>query len=534
MREAITLDLTALPDDPALLKSLVVDLVAVLQQERVEKEQLRHRLMQALRHRFGRRAETMDPGQLELFARQIEAALAKTSEPPPETETTTSAPPKGHGRRKPRKDLPKVRKEYPLPEELQICKDCSGKLEKIDEEVTTQLDWVPASMLVREHVRFTYACKACEGNVVTSEMPGQPIDKGLPGAGLLAQIVTSKYADHLPLYRQEAIFGRQGVDIARSTMCDWVGRVAELLSPVYEAMKAEVLQSKVLHTDDTPVPVLDEGGDRNRQGEAAADEGPSRRKTREARLWVYVGDETHPHTVFDYTPNRKKEGPQEFLGDWRGYLQADAYGGYDTMFKLETVWEVACWAHARRKFYDCQGTDPTRAKTALAYIQRLYAVEREATDRELSPPDRKVLRQERSRPILDAFKAWLDAQGPAVGVVPKSPLGEAVGYALRQWEALTRYLEDGDLDIDNNEAERALRCVAIGRKNWLFAGSDAGGDRAAVIYSLISSCKRHQLDPFVYLRDVIERVSTTPQSEIRKLLPAEWSPAPRPEPAPPA
>jgi transposase len=522
----VTIDLAQLPDDPAFLKQLVVEMAAALKDRDARIASLRHHLTVALRNRYGRKAETIDPKQMDLFLQQIEErfrAMPAPPPPPPAPET----PPAGHGRRKPSKSLPRIQEKFPLPEAMKTCATCGKPLVKIGEEVRCLIDYVPASILIREQVQEAWACKPCQGNVVTSELPPTPIEKGMAGAGLLAHVVTSKFADHLPLYRQEAILARHGLEIRRSTLCDWVGRVAELLRPLTEAMRQDVLKSKVIHTDDTPVPVLDEripAGTPEDAAEAKADDVPGRRKTREGRLWTYVGDPEHPHTVFDFTPTRERAGPEAFLKDWSGKLQADAYGGYDAMYKVEHIVEVACWAHARRYFYDAKGTDPPRAQTALAYIHQLYEVERAA--KEMTSPERARLRQERAGPVLEAIKCWMDAQ--AVLVLPKSPMGEAVGYVLRQWAALVRYVEDGDLDIDNNEAERALRCVAIGRKNWLFAGSNEGGRRAAILYSLVASCKRHRIDPFAYLRDVIDRVATHPVSRIAELLPATWKPAVQP------
>lgn len=313
-------------------------------------------------------------------------------------------------------------------------------------------------------------------------------------------------ATHLPLHRLEGIFERQGVDLSRSTLCDWVRDSATLVEPIVRAMGREVLASKVIHTDDTPVRVQDRlhpGG------------------TREGRLWVYIGDRDHPYTVFDYTPNRKRDGPAHFLDRYRGYLQADAFSGYDGIYAGGQVIEVACWAHARRKFYDAQTTDSQRAAAALAFIRQLYAVERQARD--LGPEKRRELRQEHSRPVLERFRQWLDAQ--ALAALPQSPMGQAIGYALGQWTALCRYLDDGDLAIDNNASERQLRAVAVGRKNWLFVGSDRGGRRAAIAYSLMATCKRHGVNPFAYLRDVLERVATHPSSGIAVLFPPNWKAA---------
>jgi transposase len=382
------------------------------------------------------------------------------------------------------------------------CKKCGTKLHSIGQETCEQIDYKPSSLFVNLHIQKKYACGGCHETVVIAEKPAQPIEKGLPGPGLLAHVLVSKYADHLPLNRQEKIFKRDEVDIPRSTLCDWVRQTVEILQPVYDQMKKDVLRSKAIHNDDTPVPVLDQ----------------AREHTREGRLWATVGDKDHPHIVYDYSPDRKKEHPKEFLGDYRGYLQADAYSGYDHIFATGQVIELGCWAHARRYFFEAKDTDSERSLLALAYVQQLYQVEDEAKD--LTPDERKKMRQERSSPVLESFKRWLDREG--MSVLPQSPLGKAFHYAQAQWIALTRYVADGDLDIDNNIAERALRGVAVGRKNWLFAGSDEGGKRAAVVYTLVESCKRIDVDPFEYLRDVIDRIATYPMNRIDELTPIGW------------
>jgi hypothetical protein len=348
--------------------------------------------------------------------------------------------------------------------------------------------------------------------VVISEIPPQPIDKGLAGPGLLAHVLSSKYADHLPLHRLEGIFKRNGIDLSRRTMCDWVKASAKLLQPLYEAMKCDTLDSSVVCTDDTPVPVQDGSRDRTRKG----------------RLWVYVGDREHEHTVFDYTPTRAKEGPERFLDGYEGYLQADAYGGYDGLFASGKIVEVGCWAHARRKFFDAKESDRLRATTALGFIGQLYKVERDA--KEMKPQERTTLRKKRAGPILESFRTWLVQQ--QCEVLPKSPMGEAIGYALGQWAALCRYLEDGDLSIDNNASERELRAIVLGRKNYLFFGSDAGGKRAAIIYSLIATCKRHGIDPFAYLKDVLQRLPSHSIRNLAQLFPKNWKAARQAQPEP--
>jgi len=395
--------------------------------------------------------------------------------------------------------------EHALPEGQCACRACGARLVKIGEELSEQLDYTPASLFVTEHVRVKYACQACEGQVVTSAMPAQPIDKGRPGPGLLAQVITAKYADHLPLNRQVDIFARHGVELSRQTLCDWVAAAADLLAPVYRDLTTAVLGGKVVQTDDTTVPVQDH----------------ERTHTRDGRLWVYVGD-TRPATiVYDYTLTRSRAGPIDFLGEFRGYLQADAYAGYDAVYATGRVVEVGCWAHARRYFWEAKEADALRALAALGVIQQLYRVEAEA--KALEAGARRALREAQAQPVLERFKRWLDAQANVV--LPKSPIGEAVHYTRAQWTALTRYLEDGDLAIDNNASERALRRVVTGRKNWLFCGSDEGGIRAAIVYSLVATCREHRIDPWEYLQDVLARIPRHPNRRRAELLPRQWKAA---------
>ena len=500
-----TIDLDNLPGDVSLLQQLVRTLAETLRLKDTEIAALQHRQAVLLRGQFGPRSERVDPGQLELavFAVLREAA-ASGPEPPPAPEPAKK---NGHGRRVLPRELPRVRVEYTLAPEAQVCPKCRGGLKRIGEEVSQQTDYQPATFFIREHARAKYACPCCQESVVLAPMPQQPIDKGLPGPGLLSYVVVSKFQDHLPLHRQEHILRRQGLEFARST-CDWLRVTAELLEPLVKEMANRLLESGVLHTDDTPVPVRDKA---------------VKGRTRTGRLWTYVGDEEHPYTVYQYTPTREKKWPEAFLRGWHGTLQADAYAGYDAMFALPDILEAACWAHARRKFYDARATDAPRAAVALAFIAQAYRVETEAREGGLDAEGRRLLRQAKARPVLDQFRTWL--LGEVGAVPPKSPLGEAIGYALDQWNALTRYLDNGALDIDNNAAERALRAVAIGRRNWLFAGSDAGGHRAAIFYSLIETAKRHGVNPFAYLRDVIGRVSSHPARDIAALLPPAWKKA---------
>jgi transposase len=500
-----------LPTDAETLRQLVVELLLTLQDKERRIGQLSSQLEALKRRIFGRSSEKLDPGQLALdlgawlAAHPAEASPAPATPPASEKETP---PCNGHGRRRLPEHLTRHRTEYhPAPGD-RVCRECSADLKRIGEEASEQLEYVPASLFVRVHARIKYACPKCQGHVVSGSLPVQPIDKGLPGAGLLAQVLTSKYNDHLPLNRLEGIFQRHGVELSRSTLCDWVAASTRLLEPLVRVMKAEVLASRKIHTDDTTVPVLDKG----------------RESTKTGRLWVYVGAGPHEHTVFDYTPDRSRDGPRRFLEGYKGYLQADAYAGYDAVYAGQEVIEVACWAHARRKFFDAMKSDAARAQIALAHIRQLYAIEKRGRD--LSEVERRDLRVVEAKPCLDAFKVWLDNE--AKKALPKSPIGEAIHYARAQWVGLSRYLEDGLLEVDNNRAERALRRVAIGRKNWMFAGSDEGGRRAAIVYSLIASCAALKIDPYVYLRDVIERLpSCSPEdtAALRLLTPKAWKAA---------
>jgi len=513
-----------LPDDLAachamiqLKHEMVRQLADQLESANRRVAQMEHRLEQLLRRIYGRSAEKLDPTQRLLFLDMLsKLAPEETTTPEPPAPTT---PPRthGHGRRRIPEDLPRQRVVHDLPEDEKPCPCCGAMRTVIGDETSEQLDYEPAKLTVIEHVRLKYACKACEENaseggpqITTAEKPLSPIEKGLAAPGLLAYVIVSKYSDHLPLYRLERILGRHKIDLSRSTLCDWMRESAEALKPLYDLMVRETLASRVIHTDDTPVDVLDRTLPRAKMG----------------RLWVYVGDRGHPCTVFAYTPDRKRDGPEAFLKDWgkdaRRYLQADAFGGYDGIYEGHAggkVTEVACWAHARRKFYEARTTDSATATQALAYIRLLYDVEDKA--KELKPEERTALRQKESLPRLGEFKSWLESRQAAHGgpVLPKSPMGGAITYVLNQWEALCVYTTDSDLNIDNNVSENALRRVAVGRKNWLFCGSDQGGHTAAVLFSMIATCDRHKVDPFAYLRDVLTRLAAHPMHRLAELLP---------------
>ena len=498
-----------LPTDVSTLQAMVLQLLSDAEERNRQIDDLQRQLEWFKRHVFGRRSEKLSPNQLTLF-QGIARDQCEDGERDAASEGSNNGlvgSPGKHkkhpnGRRPLPEDLPRERIEYLPSQKDMICPCCGQARQPIGEEVTEELDYVPASFVVRQHVRIKYACKHCQEGVAIADLPARPIEKGRPGSGLLANVLTSKYSDHLPLHRQEGIWKRHGVHIMRSTMCDWVRDCADLLLPIVHYMHTIILQSKKIHTDDTPVPVQD----------------GSRKQTRKGYLWTYIGDKND--VVFDYTPTHSRDGPVAFLGDYSGYVHADAYKGYDAFFEKGNATEVACWAHTPRKFFDSLTTDPRRAHIMLAMIGKLYEVEQQAKEEALKAIALRELRQEQSKPVLEEIGGCLDDW--SIEVLPKSPIGQAVGYARGQWIALNQYTRDGDLDIDNNLAERVLRIVAVGRKNWLFAGSDAGAERAAVIYSLISSCKLCEIDPFTYLRDVLDRVSTHPASRIAELTPSGW------------
>jgi transposase len=589
-----------LPDDPDTLKSMIVELLLSMQQERRDNQALHHRIALLLRRLYGRRNEHFDPNQLLLFPESDavpDTTVAAATEPAAEAKPKRKCRP--HGRRRLPENLPRLPKHHVLTQAELVCSSCGHLREEIGLDKSEQLDYKPASLFVIEHIVHKYVCPCCSkarqqplpsepeappvpmpvpmpqppiqpvppqsaqaeaqeamttpaeslppdrqptkqetqapaasaavpqptavpqpaAVVIAASKPAMPIAKGLPGPGLLAHLIVSKYVDHLPLYRLENIYERQGLFLPRSTLCGWLLACGRLLRPLYDRLVYWTLLSRVLHTDDTPVKLQD----------------PKTHVLSTARLWAYLGDAAHPYNVFDFTLNRKRDGPQHFLTNYQGYLQADAFSGYDCLYlpDRETtkarILEVACNAHARRKFYEARDSDALRSHQALAYYGQLYELERQAKD--FSESQRLQMRQDLSVPILNKFLPWIKKEFQEV--LPKSAMAEALGYALRNWDALVRYTEAGYLAIDNNVAEREMKRIAIGRKNWLFIGSPQGGEMAAVLMSFTATCNRLDVEPWAYLQDVLTRLPSLPARQLDELLPDRWQAAQRAKQAAP-
>ena len=513
----------SLPDldrlDPEALKALVIakhseslEQHKELTSSTHEIEHLKLVIEKYRRMIFGRKSEKLsgELEQLEFRLEELETAQGAEEAAQAATEATQPSSTRTDSKRRSRP----ARKPIPedLPREVVThlpahshCPDCGGALRQFGEDVSEQLERVPASFKVIRHVRPKFACAGCE-SVVEAPAPARPIDRGLPGPGLLAHVQVSKYADHLPLYRQSQIYAREGVDLDRSTLAGWVGAASELLTPLVDEIRKHVLAAAKIHADDTPVPVL----------------APGNGKTKTGRLWTYVRDDrpagysTAPAAWFTYSEDRKGEHPRRHLKDFKGALQADAYSGFHHLYGDGAIYEVACWAHTRRKFHDIHVAHASPTTTeALARIGALYGIEEQIRGK---PAElRCSVRQAYARPLLVELRQWMDKTLRSLST--KSATAEAIRYALSRWRALTRYVDDGLLEIDNNAAERALRAVAIGRKNYLFMGADSGGHRAASLYSLIGTAKLNGLDPAFYLRTVLATITEHPINRISELLP---------------
>jgi len=506
-----------LPDLDALdmesLKALVLAKQAELDSRTNEIENLKLLILKLKRMHFGPRSEKYDRDikQLQLRLEDLEATEA-AAEPPTEDAATVVL--KQHAPRKPaRRPLPAElpRETETIVPAQEACPDCGGKLRYLGEDVSEALEYIPARFKVIRTVRPKMSCAGCS-QIVQAPAPNRPIDRGLAGPALLAHVLVSKYADHLPLYRQTEIYQRAGVELDRSTLAGWVGGVTRTVQPLVDALKQYVLSTEKLHGDDVPVPVL----------------APGNGKTKTGRLWTYVRDDRPagspdaPAVWFAYSPDRKGEHPAKHLQNYTGILQADGYAGFNKLYEKGRIVEAACWAHVRRKFHDLyQAHRSPIAKEALERIGQLYGIEQEIRGR--SPAERKEVRQTRSRPLSEAMHAWLKAT--LAKLSQKSDVAAAIRYALERWSALLRFCDDGRIEMDNNAAERALRAVALGRKNYLFAGSDAGGERAAAIYSLLGSAKLNGIDPEAYLSMVLRRIADHPINRIGELLPWNLVPA---------
>lgn len=487
----------ALPDDVNALRSLVVEQGYLIEKLKAELAGLRRR-------RFGASSESLD--QLQLMIEDLEAAELTDAGEQPAAPETPAGDAKGQARRRPLPaHLPRDEIVRTPPSD---CVHCGKAMRRLGEDVREVLEYIPGRFVVHRHIRPKLSCRDC-GTIAQAPVPSLPIEKGLPGPGLLAHVLVSKFADHLPLYRQSQIYAREGVDLERSTMTDWVAKSAALLGPLVEAVGGHVFTGGAIHTDDTPVPVLE----------------PGRGKTRTGRLWAYVRDErpwgsaVPPAAWYRYTRDRKGAHPRSHLKDYRGYLHADGYAGYNRLFEAGRIQEVACLAHVRRKFFDIhKATASPIAERALRKIAALYAIEKEI--RGSPPEERLAVRREKAKPLFAELQVWLDRTLPSLP--GRSGLAQAVRYAITRLKRLEPYLDAGRLEIDNNAAERSIRPLALGRKNWLFAGSDRGGERAAAIAGLIETAKLNDIDPEAWLAHVLAHIADHPINRIDELLPWNW------------
>jgi transposase len=498
-----------LPNDINALKAMLfardeelAGLKAQLTTRAAEIEHLKLTIAKLRRMQFGRKSEKLDH-QIEQLELQLEDLQADEGEAARQAPATDRAPRKKSVRKPLPAHLPRDEKVYAP--SADACPSCGGGWRHLGDDVSEQLEYVPASFRVIRHVRPKMACGCCDV-IVQAPAPSRPIERGIAGPGLLAHIMVAKFADHLPLYRQSVIYARDGVDLDRALLAAWVGAASALLRPLVDAIRRHVLAATKLHADDTPIPVL----------------APGNGKTKTARLWTYVRDDrpsagVAPAAVwFAYTPDCKGIHPQTHLANFKGVLQADAYAGFNALYVDGTIQEAACWAHARRKFYELHEARPSPLTTeALRRIAELYVIEAEIRGK--PPHERQRVRLARAKPLVDDFKSWLRASLEKLS--RKSDTSAAIMYALNLWPALSRYCDDGMIEIDNSAAERALRGVAIGRRNYLFAGADTGGERAAAMYSLIGTAKLNGVDPEAWLRHVLAHIADHPVNRVDEFLP---------------
>jgi len=494
-------EIVPLPEDPEELRSFTARLLAEVKAQAILIEKLRHQLAGHRAHRFGASSETAEQLQLALETSEIAAAAMTARLRLPDVEE------KGQPKRRPIPDhVPRM--EVELTPATDACADCGGKLRRIGEDVTEELEYVPGRFVVNRIVRPRLTCSGCE-RFVQAPLPSRPIERGRPGPALLAHVLVSKYADHLPLYRQSQIFERDGLDLDRSTLADWVGKSTALLEPLADAIGRHVLAAEAIFADDTPIRLL----------------APGTGKTQTARLWTYARDErpwggaAAPAAWYRFSGDRKGQHPKDHLAGFRGFMHADGYAGFEDLYRSDAIREVACMAHVRRKFVDVHRSQASPiAEEAIQRIARLYAVEKQARG---SPPERRVeLRQARAAPAFDDLEAWL--AGQLARISAKSPLAAAIRYALARMQRMRPYLANGILELDNNTAERGMRAIALGRKNYLFVGSEAGGTAAAIAYTLIETAKLSGVDPQAWLADTLACIPDYKITKVDELLPWRW------------
>jgi transposase len=516
-----------LPGNVVVLQAMIAELRQALAGQKQRVEELEQAMNALLRQLQRSPRDVWSADQPSLFPEApaaVPATPAEATVPPSSTadrvpaptDGTGPAPPpskrKGHGRRSLEellRSLPLERREHPLTEAECRCPCCGRPRRKIGEQTSQQLEYIPAKLVCVQHAQFTYSCPHCPEHIVTAPKPPQPIDRGLAGPGLCAVVTASKFDEYLPLYRQELTLSRAGLFLARSTLCDWLMALGTLVRPLVERMKQDLFCSRVVQTDGTSIQVLLEG----------------ERQTKTGYFWPYLGDAAHPQVVVDFSLDKRKEHPQRFLADYTGYVQVDAYSAYDGCFLANANGshpkiEVGCWSHAERYFTAALDSDPVRAAEGLGFIGALFALETRAKREHREETEVLALRQREAVPILDDFHVWLDRVRPQV--LPKSPLADGLRYVGNQWEALHRYTATGFLALENNATERINKLIARGRVNWLFVGSPRGGETAARLLSLVVTCRRLQMDSFLYLRDVFTRLPGLPADRLDDLLPNRW------------
>ncbi len=485
---------------------MLFDLWKEKEEYRMKYEYLFNYAKQMNNNQFGRKSERIQDGQQVFPFVQVIEEVRKEIGPRSSSTTSkrSSTNGNGHGRRIIALDSKCVEQVLDVPLKERKCSRCKKQMKKIGEDETKFYEHVPETLSTIVLRRPKYACSDCGEGVLMAQLPPRPIKRGLAGPGLLAKTVVSKYCDHQPLYRQSQMLKRHGINISMSTMCGWIKKMADLVKPLYNEIVRNVLQSKVIRTDDTPVPMMVDN---------------VKHKAIKSRIWIYVGDE---NTAFEHSATREKKNPENFLNGFGGAVQADGYSGYASVCKKEKITLAGCWAHARRKFIVAKEFEPALGYTVLAHITGMYEVERKIKGTEKKPSVAQIsaIRKKLALPMLKSLKQWVEKNKK--GIVPQSPMGKAITYVEGQWKALNEYIYNGNLFIDNNGAERPLRTVAIGRKNYMFFGSEEGGEHAAIMYSLIISCKQNGIEPYKYLRDIFQRILTHPPNKMHELIPSAW------------